>query len=199
MDAAAPRVLYIDDGAFNEAWGWFRSLPLASETALFLRNIDLCPVEGVGGYGTRHMVFHGFRATGASLLYVLRKFPQLETLFFFKPRVPDLVSMLVALPTPIRRVHILEHKFEIDEDRPNARLVLPHLESFTYTLLFSEQRESLQTSADDGNDAPGADHLVEVHQVVESSIDAPLCAFNFLRSTKSPEEALADALATCNL
>ena len=91
-------------------------------------------------------------------------------------------------------MHILEHEFNIAGGRSIAPHVLPHLESFTYTLL-----PSSETPADEGNDGPGANKLAEVQQVVASGIVAPKCTFKFLRSTRSPEDAAAEALAALKL
>ena len=195
---AAPRVLCIDDGHVIDVWGWFRFLPLANETVLYLRSVDLCAEGGTGGYATRHMIFHRCWASGASLSKVLSRFAHLETLVLFETDVEGLVSTLIALPTSLQHVHILEDNFEINEDRFISRLVLPHLESFTYTLL-SSGTSAPQTPADDDNDGSDANTLAAVQQAVESSIAAPKCTFKFLCSTASPADALADALAAFKL
>ncbi|KWU45290.1 hypothetical protein RHOSPDRAFT_33236 [Rhodotorula sp. JG-1b] len=194
-DLPPPRVLYIDDGAVDDPWGWFGLLPLASETVLFLRNIDISAQGTEHGYATRHMIFHSCWATEGSLSYVLDRFPHLETLVFFNTEVDHLVSTLVAPPASLRHVHILEHSIKTLWAQIDARHVLPHLESFTYTLLFSGESEP-QAGADDGSERH---ELVDLQQAVESIIDAPHCSFKYVRSIRSPEDALADALAAVKL
>jgi hypothetical protein len=49
------------------------------------------------------------------------------------------------------------------------------------------------------DNAPDADALTQVQQAVKSFINAPQCTFKFLRSDRSPEDALADALAALKL
>ena len=197
---AAPRVLCIDDGAFDDPWGWLGLLPPASESVLFLRNIDLTTYGGMGGYATRHMILDNCWAPEISLSTVLDRLPHLETLVFFETvieiddQIDDLASKLIALQTPIRHVHIIEHNFKIYEDQPNAQHVLPHLQSFTYKLL-SDESES-QTHAGDG---PDRDALAKVQQAVESILHAPQCTFKYQCSTESPEDALANALAALDL
>jgi hypothetical protein len=194
--ATAPRVLYIDNGAFDGyLWGWFRLLPLSSETVLFLRDIDLTTEQASGRYNTRHIILHDCWATEASLSTVLDRFPQLETVVFFEPEIDDLASVLNALPTPIRRVHILEHNFKISVNQSDPPRVLPHLESFLYTSLSSWVRASRMPA----DDEPDADALADVQQAIESIIAAPRCTFKYVQSTESPEEALASALATFKL
>ena len=191
-------MLYIADRTVNDVWGLLEMLPLASERALFLRNINF-RAEGTVGYATRHMIFHGCWATEASLRNILNGFRQLETLIFFETDVAiyDLASKLIALPTSLGRVHIIEHYFYEEHNPLDARHALPHLQSFTYTLLSSGE-SALWTPADDGNDNPDADALAEVQQAVESIVDAPQCTFKFLCSTE-PEDALAGALAALKL
>ncbi|GAA5971699.1 hypothetical protein JCM8115_002188 [Rhodotorula mucilaginosa] len=98
----------------------------------------------------------------------------------------------MALPTSLRHVHILEREFDIAVGRPNATHMLPHLESFTYTSLSSRKKVP-------ADNAPDADALAQVQQAVKSFINAPQCTFKCLHSTKSPEDALADALAALKL
>ena len=141
------------------------------------------------------MIFHSCWATEGALSYVLDRFPHLETLVFFNTEVDNLVSTLVAPPASLRHVHILEHSIKISWAQIDARHVLPHLESFTYTLLFSGESEP-QAGADDGSERH---ELVNLQQAVESIIDAPHCSFKYVRSIRSPEDALADALAAVKL
>ncbi|GAA5954001.1 hypothetical protein JCM8115_003280 [Rhodotorula mucilaginosa] len=162
-----------------------------------VKQLDIAglPQPRLGGYATRHMIFHRCWAIESDLRDVLNRFPHIETLVFFETEVEDLVSKLTALPTPIRRVHILEHNVEFGGERYSSQHVLPHLESFTYTSLSSGE-SAPQTPEDDG---PDQNALAEVQQAVESILDAPQCAFKDVRSTQSPEDALADALATLEL
>ena len=188
-------MLYIDDGAVFDLWGSFALLPLSSETALFLRNIALEMDDGdIGEPQARHLIFDKCWWVEVSAADLLVRFHHLETLVL-DVRDNNLVSLITALPTTIRRVHILEHNFEIDEHRSHAPRVLPHLESFTYTLLSSGD-SAPQTPEDVG---PDRDPLAEVRQAVESILAAPQCTFKYLRSTRSPEDALADAVAELGL
>ena len=164
---------------------------------LYLRSVVLDTEGDTGDLDARHLVFDKCWWAGSSATDVLFRFHQLETvvLYVLETLVDDFVRMLANLPTTIRRVHVLEHRVYGIHDPLDARHVLPHLESFTYTLLCSEGSEP-QTHADDG---PDADALAEVQQLLESSLDAPQCTFKYLRSTKSPEDALADAVAAFKL
>lgn len=179
-------------------WGWFGLLPLSNETVLFLRNIRLCAEGSERGYDTCHMIFHGCRATEGALSAVLNRFPCLETLVFFEPKVDNLGSVLNVLPTPIRRVHILERNFRISVTRSDPPRNLPQLESFTYTSL-SSRSSWARASRMPTDDDPDAAALADVQHAIESIISAPQCTFKYVRSTTSPEEALANALATLDL
>lgn len=186
---AAPRVLYIDVGDTDGVWGLLASLPLASETALFLRNIFFRADENDSHPDTRHLVFDECYFGDPRRL--LSRFHLLETFVLFKSEIHHPLSALFALPTTIRHVHVLEPCFFREHNPPDARHVLPHLESFTYTLLSSRDAPA--------HVGPDEDDLAEVQQAVELIIDAPQCAFKYVRSTESPEEALANALASLKL
>lgn len=178
------------------SWHGLGNLPLSSKTVLFLRSVAFGCERGLGKLDTRHLVLDNCEPDEAWMSDILNRFPHLETLLFFETDIDDLVSTLVALPTSIRCVHILDPVLRLGEDPPDSRHVLPHLESFTYMPLYSRASES-QLPADD---EAKTDALAEVQQAVELTIDAPQCTFKYVRpSTESPEEALAKALATFNL
>lgn len=150
-----------------------------------------CAAEDNPHFNTRHLIFD--TCDIANMERLLRQFHRLETLVLFDTNTYHLFSSLFALPTTMRRVHIMEHNSYLEEVPPNTRRVLPHLESFTFTL---PPGRVPQTPEDD--DPEQAD-LAEVQQVVESIIDAPQCTFKYVRSTESPEKALANALASLKL
>lgn len=105
--------------------------------------------------------------------------------------------MVHSLPASIRRVRILQTDSKLynpDYYRSDPPVVLPLLEAFTFTWLRPSADLESQVLAD-----AEADALAEMQQVVKSIVTAPQCTFEFLRSTKSPEDALADALAALNL
>ena len=192
----APRILLLDDlldddGA-NVEWGWFRTLPLSSETVLFLRNIGIDTVRDTGDLDTRHLVFDKCWWADLSATDLLVRFHQLETLVLFETEGHDLVWLLADLPTTMRRVYLLQQEIRIDEARRNNSIVLPRLESFTSTWLQPDRESHRLADAD-------SDALAELPQAVESITDAPQCTFKYLRSTQSPEDALADALAALEM
>lgn len=158
-----------------------------------MRNIKLC-AEGIErGYDTRHMIFHTCWWASS---FVLNRFPRLETLVWFEPTnigYDNLGAALNNLPTSVRGVHILERNYRNSVNQRDPPRVLPHLDSFTYTLL---PGRAPQTPEDDG---PAQDALAEVQQAVESIIVAPRCTFKYVRWMESPEEALANALAAFKL
>ena len=138
-----------------------------------------------------HLILANCRALSASLGELLDRFGRLETLVLVETENEndDLVSTLVSLPTTVRCVHVLDGYIYINDDLPDAPVVLPHLESFTFTLLLLKA-----TPADAGLDA-----LAGLQHAVELSVVAPRCTFKYLRSTKAPEDALADAMADLGL
>ena len=175
-------------------WDCFQLLPASSKTVLFLRNVVLDVAGDIGHLDTRHLIFDKCWWANTSPGDLLDRFHHLETLVLFDIGDSNLVSLITALPTTIWHVHILEHDSKINEGRPNAPHVLPHLDSFTYTLISRESEP--QTRADDG---PDREALAKVQQVVEAIIDAPQCTFKYVQSTRSPEDAMADALAALQL
>ena len=52
---------------------------------------------------------------------------------------------------------------------------------------------------DPGSAEDDAEALADLKQAVSLLVDAPQCTFRYLRSTKSPEDELADALAALEL
>lgn len=169
-------------------WGSFGLVPISSEMVLSLRYTCLCPQADNRDVDLRHLILSNCWAVDGSVGAHLRRFHHLETLVAFESDFRSVVSTVAALPTSIRHVHILEQMvFIIWCHTPTD---LPHLESFTFTLLLSED-----TPADDGSDA-----LAALQHAVESSVVAPpRCTFKYLCSTKAPEDALADALAAFGL
>lgn len=164
---------------------------------LFLRNISL-PEDDDDDNDERcraeHVVFNKCYAPGTSLGDMLEHCPRLETLVLSEMEELNLVSAVYSLPASIRRVHILQHDLKVensDFDVPND---LHRLESFTFTWLAPAVKRWPWTSED-----PAADPLGDLQRAIESTIVAPECTFRYLRSTKSPEDALADALAAFNL
>ncbi|KAG0660227.1 hypothetical protein C6P46_004681 [Rhodotorula mucilaginosa] len=109
---------------------------------------------------------------------------------FGRDQANDLMSVIETLPSTIRRVHILLHEIHVH----NSRVDLPHLEFFTFTWLQRSAENGPQTSADDNLDA-----LEDLRRAVNSIVNAPQCTFKYLRSTESPEDALADALAALKM
>ncbi|GAA5982762.1 hypothetical protein JCM10908_006775 [Rhodotorula pacifica] len=136
------------------------------------------------------------RNCGADWQFVhkLQRFPCLETLLLFEAKTDAmLAAAFVALPPSIRRVEILQS----DIDRfvkilamfRAWKTTLPNLESFTFTWLRSDAVDAQEQAAD----------LAKVRKAVESILDAPMCTFDFARSTKSPQDALGDAVTALNL
>lgn len=198
-DAAAPRVLYIDDGTFHGQRCHFPSLPVSSKTVVFLRNPAIGTREDLDDLDPCHLVVEN-RYTDTELIGdSIYQFRRLETLVLPETDDEHFVSAIFNLPSFIRRVHILQHYIHIDNidvDHPGVRRRLPHLESFTFTLFQTSANSESQTSA--GNDL-ASNTPAELQQAVESLVDAPQCTFKYLQTTKSPEEALADALAESGL
>ena len=107
----------------------------------------------------------------------------------------DPVTLMRMLPASIRHVHFLQQTFyvvEVSPDDPPRRF--PYLESFTFT--WRVPAAHIEYRAPDQEDS---DSLTDLQRVIESNIVAPQCTFKYLRSTKSPESLLADALAAFNL
>ena len=196
-DPAAPRVLYIDDDDYDGTWGYFGSLPISSKTALFLRNIDL-GMEGetsdLAALDLPQVVFDKCCSGDVRACDLLERFHRLETLILSEGRTSDPVTLMVMLPVSIQSVHLLQHTFYVEEHQPDLPHHLPRLETFTFTWLVpvadSEYRAFGQAASDS---------LPHLQRVIKSNIVAPQCTFKYLRSTKSPESLLADALTAFNL
>jgi hypothetical protein len=157
---------------------------------LFLRHIDLEREGDVGDREARHLVFDACWSASTYVGDVVGRFPRLETLILSETEANDLMSVIETLPSTIRRVHILLHEIHVH----NSRVDLPHLEFFTFTWLQRSAENGPQTSADDNLDA-----LEDLRRAVNSIVNAPQCTFKYLRSTESPEDALADALAALKM
>ena len=188
---AAPRILYVDDEDYDGTWGYFGSLPVSSKTALFLRKMNL-GVEGdwsdLSALDLRQVVFDQSYSMDVNLCVLLVDFRRLETLVISEGGGNDTVTLAVMLPVSIQRVHLLQHTFYIEENQPDDPHDLPHLESFTFTWIAD------RTPAEEDSDS-----LTHLRRAIESNIVAPQCTFKYLRSTKSPASALADALAELGL
>ena len=187
-------MLYIDDGFVGEPRNCFRAVSLSSETTVFLHCGSFYANAGDGNLETRTLVIDRCWTAETPISDLLLPFHRLETLVVIDTGEDELVSMIVALPSIIRHVHVLEREFDIDDDRPDVPNVLPHLESFTFTWLLPSTENGPRALADDDPDA-----LVELQRTVESAVIAPKCTFKYLRSTKSPDDALADAVADFKL
>lgn len=126
------------------------------------------------------------------MLDLIEAFHRLKTLVLSESAVNYPQSLVKILPASIRRVHLLQHVLYIDEDRPDNPRDLLHLESFTFTWLVPAAQCPAPAQED-------SDLLVDLQRVVDANIVAPQCTFKYRRSTKSPESALADAVAAFNL
>lgn len=191
---AALRVLYIDDSAFKSTWGSFATVPSASTTVL--RMIGLHVDDASGELDARQLVFDKCWEDNAGPDEVLERCPNIETVIISETTDLNLLTTVENLPASIRHVHILHDEVDLDDvgipyPAPDARLVLSRLESFTFTLL--PDKEDPGTAEDD------AEALADLKQAVSLLIDAPRCRFRYLRSTKSPEDELADAMADFGL
>lgn len=141
-----------------------------------------------------HLIFDKCWLEAAAATELLGRFHHLETLVLFETEVDNFVQTLLALPTTIRRVHSLQQDVHFNTYSYGASVVLPRLESFTFTWLLPPTDSGPQILAGDDLDA-----LADLQQVVESMVDAPQCTFKYLHSVKSPEDAFADALAALKL
>ena len=197
IDPAAPRVLYIYDDDYFGTWGYFGSLPISSKTALFLRNMIL-DMEGnasdLSALDLRQVVFDRCSSRDARVCDLLEGFHRLETLILSAGGTSDPVTLMVMLPASIRRVHLLLHIFDVQEDQTDSPRDLPRLESFTFTWLVPAGHIEYRAPAQEDSDS-----LTDLQRVIKANVVAPQCTFKYLRSTKSPESALADAVAAFNL
>lgn len=180
-------MLYIDDGVGG--------VPVSSETVLFLRYMEIFRDVNDGDLDPHQLVMDQCWASEPSLRQLLLRFHRLETLVLFQVE-EALLSMMTALPTTIRRIQILQHDIDIDDDPPAVPNVLSRLDSFTFVWLKSSPDSESEPSA---SDVSYCDALANLKQTVESTIVAPRCIFKYLQTTKSPEDALADALAELGL
>lgn len=194
MGITSPRRLYIDDDAAIVTWGWLGTLPLSSETVLFLRNIGLDTDMYINDLDPRHLIFDKCVLNAVSANELLGRFHHLETLVLYKTDVEDYMRTLAKLPMTIRRVHVLQQDVYYNKYTYGASVVLPRLESFTFTWLLPPTDSGPQLLAGDNLDT-----FADLRRDVKSIANAPQCTFKFLRSTRSPEDALADALAALNL
>jgi hypothetical protein len=152
----APRMLHVDDGAASATsikWGWLGTLPLSSETVLFLRNIALDTDRDDEDLEPRHLMFHKCSLDEAPATKLLSRFAHLETLVLFETEVDNFMQTLLALPTTIRHVHSLQQDVDLNTYSFGASVVLPRLESFTFTWLLPPTDSGPQLLADDDLDA----------------------------------------------
>lgn len=91
-------------------------------------------------------------------------------------------------------MYVLQQDIHLRENPYGASVVLPGLESFTFTWLLPPTNSGPQLLAHDDLDT-----FADLQRDVKSVVNAPQCTFTFLRSTTSPEDALADALAALEL
>lgn len=180
----------------NTAWGSLEFLPVSSKTVLCLRSIWLGAVTAGDSLSARRLVLDKCWEAAALVGDILLRCPHLETLVLSETKDHRILKMVQSLPASIRGAHVLQQDLKLDNPdyyRSDPPIVLPLLEAFTFTWLRPADRES-HVLADADSDA-----LVEVQQAVKSIMTAPQCTFKFLRSTMSPKDALADALATLEL
>ena len=187
-NAAGPRVLYVDDVTHRFLW---RLLPLSSETVLSLRSMRLGAQAGKNYLEIHQLILDNCWVLVGSIGDHINRLRHLETLVMFETEDHDLVSTIAALSPSIRRVHVLQHGIDINDKQCSLPKVLPRLRFFAFTLLPPPEEYSASQTPTDHE----LDPLFAVRQQVEAFIVAPLCTFKYIRSTKSPEDALADARA----
>lgn len=174
-------------------------IPDSSRTVLFLQGVTLCPIGDGSDLSTRQLVFDRCSEAAAFVGELLPRFPHLETLVLSEMKALDFLQMLYRLPTSIRRVHILQPDMNYEHPEVyDVPIVLPHLESFTFTLLTLAADQGPKTPAD-GRLKTLAVFQDAVEAFVEALVEAPRCTYRFLYSTKSPKSALEDALAAFKL
>ncbi|GAA5982784.1 hypothetical protein JCM10908_006787 [Rhodotorula pacifica] len=192
-DISAPRYLELNDKAFNIGWNGWETLPVADKTTLVLRNAELDLMDSATICGTRKLVidkcYTGF-------LNLQQRFPNLERLVCQSDMI-GCRRQLDKLPTRIRHIHALHSDVVLpDPDwttMVKAAITLPNLETFTFTWITSKTDNAQDQSAGD------TDPLAKLRKAVESALKAPKCTFDFSRSTKSPQDALAAAIAALDL
>lgn len=128
-------MLCIDDGVVGVPWNSLGTVPLSSETVLFLRRVGFHTGTDDGNFDTRQLVIDQCWPAETTLSDLLLHFHRLETLVITGTEDDDLVSTIVALPTSIRRVHINRCDAKVGDNLPVAPAILLHLESFTFELL----------------------------------------------------------------
>ena len=189
---AVPRLLEVDDEAFGNAWDHLHALPLWQRTTLVLRNTVLVLDHGNTGCPLRTLILEHCRVfMTADFLY---NFPDLEILIVCKSIMLNSVQQSDWLPPSARHIHILQDNCEITQEDLAAAATFPALESLTFTWLQPDAAGESGSLA-----AEVADPLLDLRRFVESSVVAPQCTFKYLRSSKSSEDALADAMADLGL
>jgi hypothetical protein len=120
---------------------------------LFLRYIRLPMDRNVDNLNPLHSIFDKCWLEAAAATELLGRFHHLETLVLFETEVDNLMQTLLALPTTIRRVHLLQQDVNFNTHSHGASVVLPRLESFTFTWLLPPTDSGPQLLADDDLDA----------------------------------------------
>lgn len=151
-------------------------------------------MDELGNVDIRHLVFEVCWSAGVIVRELGLRFSRLETLILHRKGTVDPVTILGLLPASIQRVHLLHHNFYNPEEQADIPYGLPQLESFTLTWLVPAAASEPTMQAD-----PDSDLLPDLQRRIESAVIAPKCTFKYLRSTKSPDEALADAVADFKL
>lgn len=181
----------MDDEAFGNAWDRLDALPLSQRTTLVLRNTVLVLDHGNTGCLLPTLILDRCRVfTTADFLH---HFPDLQILIVCKSTMLNSLQQFDWLTPSARHVHILQSDFEDIRDETAPAATFPALESLTFTWLQSDAGERGNPAAD------VADPLHDLRKFVEATIVAPQCTFKYVRSTKSSEEALADAMAELGL
>lgn len=191
LNDAAPRLLEMDNEAFRNAWDRLHALPLSQRTTLVLRNTVLVLDHENTACLLPTLVLDRCRVSMTA--DVLHHFPDLETLIVCKSIMLNSLQQFDWLTPSARHVHFLQSDFEDVQDETAPAATFPALESLTLTWLQSDAGERGNPAAD------VADPLHDLRNFVEATIVAPQCTFKYLRSTKAPEDALADAMAALGL
>lgn len=189
---AAPRLLIIDDEAFDAAWDHMHGLPLSQRTTLVLRKTKLAQSLEFAYCPVLNLVLDQCSVHATTDL--LEAFPKLEVLIACRSSCLHNLQQFDWLPTSGRHIHILQSDLDVSSTEPASTATFPALESLTFTWLQPDTTdESGSPAADD------ADPLSDLRKFVEATIVVPRCTFKYLRSTESPEDALADAMADLEL
>ena len=180
----------MDDEVFGTPWNYLHGLPLSQRTTLVLRKTTLVP--RVAYCPVLNLILDQSRVQATPELR--QNFPDLAVLIACKSACLNSLRQFRGLPTSVRHIHTLQSDFNFfQEDRASAT-TLPALESLTFTWLQPDT-----TDESGGPAAEDADPLSNLRRFVEATVVAPLCTFKYLRSTKAPEDALADAMADLGL